>query len=87
MISGTKSWLAGAGFQGVSGMSFKQVLFFMVCSVAWFVVLPLCIVAGGMLLTYAVLSEVGDLVVGKSEPAVDNSSAREIARKVCLHNH
>ena len=68
-------------------MSFKQVMFFIGCAVAWFVLLPVCIVGGGVaLLCYAIFSEVGEFVVGETETAVDNSTAREIARRVCLRN-
>jgi hypothetical protein len=67
---------------GVTEMSFKQVMFFSGCVVAWFVLLPLCIVGGGLaLLSYAVFSEVGELV---TKGRVDISTAREIARRVCL---
>jgi hypothetical protein len=70
---------------GVTEMSFKQVMFFSGCVVAWFVLLPLCIVGGGLaLLSYAVFSEVGELVVGDTKGRVDISTAREIARRVCL---
>ena len=65
-------------------MSFKQVMFFIVCAVAWFVLLPVCIVGGGLaLLGYAIFSEVGEFVVGDTETPVDSSTAREIARRVC----
>ena len=68
-------------------MSFKQVLFFIGCAVAWFVLLPICIVGGLMaLLCYALFSEVGELVAGDTRSAVDTSTAREIARRVCLGN-
>jgi len=68
-------------------MSFKQVMFYIGCAVAWFVLLPVCIVGGGVaLLSYAVFSEVGELVAGDAKKTVDSSTAREIARRVCLGN-
>lgn len=55
------------------------------CVVAWFVLLPVYTIGGGIaLLCYAVFSEVGALVVGDTKASVDNSTAREIARRVCL---
>jgi hypothetical protein len=66
-------------------MSLKQVSFFIGCVVAWFVLLPLCIAGGAMaLLAYVVLGEVSEWVAGGTQPAVDGSSARELARRVCI---
>lgn len=68
-------------------MSFKQVTFFIGCVVAWFVLLPICLVCGAIaLLGYAVFSVVGELVVGDTLSSVDNSTVRETARRVCLGN-
>jgi hypothetical protein len=66
-------------------MSLKQVFFFIGCVVAWFVLLPLCVAGGGVaLLAYVVFSEVSEWVGGGTKPAVDGSSVRELARRVCL---
>lgn len=68
-------------------MSFNQVMFYIGCAVAWFVLLPACIIGGVVaLLCYAVFSEVGELVAGDARSDVDSSTAREIARRVCLRN-
>ena len=66
-------------------MSFKHVMFYAGCAIAWFVLLPLFLLGGGIaLLTYAVFSEVSESVVGGSKKAIDTNTAREIARRMCL---
>lgn len=68
-------------------MSVKQVMFYIGCAIAWFVLLPVCIVGGAIaLLSYAVCSEVSELVIGDSKKTVDSSTARELAQRVCLGN-
>jgi len=47
----------------------------------------LFVVVGGIaLLAYAIFSEVAVLFTGDAKEAVDSSTAREIARQVCLGN-
>ncbi len=47
--------------------------------------LPLCIAVGGIaLLAYVVFCEASEWMGGGTQPAVDGSSARELARRVCL---
>lgn len=66
-------------------MSVKQLMFFLGCAIAWFVLLPLCIVGGLLaLISCAIVSEVGELVVGDAEKSIDQATARELARRVCL---
>jgi hypothetical protein len=65
-------------------MSFKRVAFCLGCMTAWFVLLPLFVIGGGMaLVTYAIFSEIGELLMGK-RPALETRDAREMARRVCL---
>jgi hypothetical protein len=66
-------------------MSFKQIVFYMGCTVAWFILLPVFVIGGGIaLLGYAVFAELGESIVGKTEKAVDSSTAREMAHRLCL---
>jgi len=68
-------------------MSFKQVIFFIVCALTWLLLLPVCLLGGAIaLLSYAVVSELGEWFGGGTRNAVDSSTAREIARRVCLGN-
>jgi hypothetical protein len=68
-------------------MSIKQVIFFIVCALTWLLLLPVCLLGGAIaLLSYAAVSELGELFGGDTRNAVDSSTAREIARRVCLGN-
>lgn len=65
-------------------MSVKQVVFWIGCAVAWFILLPLFVVGGGFaLLAYALFGEIGESLVGR-RPSMDISAARELARRLCL---
>ena len=69
----------------VAAMSFRDVVFYLVCAVTWFVLLPLLIVGGTIaLVSYAVFSELKENVFGQTAKALDNAAARETARRVCL---
>jgi hypothetical protein len=66
-------------------MSFKEVMFYAGCAVAWFVLLPLFVIGGGIaLLGYAVFAELGETLIGRSKNSIDSPAAREIARRMCL---
>ena len=68
-------------------MSFKDVMFYLVCAATWFVLLPLFLVVGTIALVgYAVLSELSEYLLGRTAKALDNVAARETARRVCLGN-
>jgi hypothetical protein len=65
-------------------MSLKAILFWLGCLLAWFVLLPLFLIAGGALLCgYAVLAELGAIFMGVPSNTLDKSAAREIARRMC----
>jgi hypothetical protein len=65
-------------------MSLKAIIFSLSCLVAWFVLLPLLVIGGGVaLFAYAVFAELGALLVGSSGKTLDTSVAREIARGMC----
>ena len=65
-------------------MSLKAILFALGCLVAWFVLLPLFLIAGGAILcTYAVVAELGAILIGIPSNTLDTSVAREIARRMC----
>ena len=66
-------------------MSLKAALFSISCALAWFVLLPLLVVGGGAtLLAYAIFAELGAVFTGHADNSLDTSSAREIARRMCL---
>jgi uncharacterized membrane protein len=66
-------------------MTFKHVVFYLGCAATWLIVLPVLAVSGFIaLVAYAVFSELGDVVLHREEKALDNSTAREIARRMCL---
>jgi hypothetical protein len=68
-------------------MSFKDVVFYLVCAATWFIVLPLLVLAGGIaLVSYAVCSELREFILGRTAKALDNAAAREVARRMCLGN-
>jgi hypothetical protein len=68
-------------------MWFKHVVFYAGCVATWSVFLPLFVIACGIaLLAYAVLGELGELLLGGAKKTLDNSTAREIARRMCLGN-
>jgi hypothetical protein len=65
----------------------KQVAFYLGCVAAWFIFLPIFLVGGGIaLLTYALSTELVAVVVGDTNKFPDNSTAREIARRMCLRH-
>jgi hypothetical protein len=65
-------------------MSLKAILFALGCLVAWFVLLPLFLIAGGVVLcAYAVFAELGAILIGIPSNTLDTSVAREIARRMC----
>ena len=66
-------------------MSFKDVMFYLVCAATWFILLPLLLVCGTIaLVSYAVFSELREHLLGRT--VVDNPAAREMARRMCLGN-
>jgi len=66
-------------------MSFKDVIFYLVCATTWFILLPLFLVVGTIALVgYAVLSELREYLLGRTAKALDNVAARETARRMCL---
>jgi hypothetical protein len=69
-------------------MSFKDVMFYLVCAATWFILLPLLLVGGTIaLVSYAVFSELREYLLGRSTvKALDNLAAREMARRMCLGN-
>jgi hypothetical protein len=65
-------------------MIWKAVLIALGCLLAWLVLLPLLVIGGGVtLLAYAILAELGALILGDSAKALDTADAREIARRMC----
>jgi len=68
-------------------MSFKDVIFYLVCATTWFILLPLFLVVGTIALVgYAVLSELREYLLGRTVKVLDNAAAREMARRMCLGN-
>jgi hypothetical protein len=67
-------------------MSFKDVTFYLACAATWFILLPLFLVGGTTLVSYAVFSELRECLLGRTAKALDKAAARETARRVCLGN-
>jgi hypothetical protein len=66
-------------------MSLKAILFSLGCILAWFVLLPVLVIGGGVaLFSYAIFAELGALVTGKPSTTLETSVAREIARRLCV---
>jgi hypothetical protein len=66
-------------------MTLKNVVFYLGCAATWLIVLPVLAISGFVaLVAYAVFSQLGDVVLGRGEKALDSSTAREIARRMCL---
>ncbi len=65
-------------------MPLKTILFSLGCVLAWFVLLPLLLIGGGLaLFAYAVFAELGAFLTGSTSNTLDISVAREIARRMC----
>ena len=65
-------------------MSPKAILFTLGCILAWFVLLPVVVIGGGLaLFLYAILAELAALITGKPASSLDTTVAREIARRMC----
>lgn len=69
---------------GYRAMSFKSVIFFVGCGIAWLVFLPMLVVGGGVaLLIYALGAEIVELVTGQRRQP-EASAVRELARRLCV---
>jgi hypothetical protein len=65
-------------------MFLKAVLFPLSCIIAWFLLLPMLVVGGGIaLFAYAAFAELGALLTNSPARTLDTTVAREIARKMC----
>lgn len=65
-------------------MFIKAILFPLGCILAWFILLPLLMIGGGLaLLAYAVFAELAAIATGKTSKRLDASTAREMARRLC----
>jgi hypothetical protein len=66
-------------------MSSKYVLSSLGCAVAWLVLLPALLFIGGVTLTvYAVFTELSALFTHRAYDAIDNSTARKLAHRLCV---
>lgn len=65
-------------------MSLKTILFSMGCLIAWFILLPMLVIGGGVaLFACATFAELGEFLLGNSGKTLDTSAAREMARRMC----
>jgi hypothetical protein len=65
-------------------MSVKAILFSLGCLVAWFLLLPLFVMGGGIcLLAYAVFAELVAMLSGRPSKTFDTSAARDIVSRLC----
>lgn len=65
-------------------MSLKDIVFYAVCTVTWFVLLPALVIGGALTFVASACSELRELLFGRRTPVPDESTAREMARRVCL---
>jgi hypothetical protein len=65
-------------------MSLKAIPFSVGCVVAWFVLLPVLVIGGGVaLFAYAIFAELAAFMTGTPSKTLETSAAREIARRMC----
>jgi hypothetical protein len=65
-------------------MFLRTFLLSLACLLAWFVLLPMLVIGGGLaLFTHAIFAELGAWFLGNTGTAVDTTAAREIARRMC----
>ena len=65
-------------------MFLKTILLSLGCLLAWFVLLPLLVIGGGVaLFTHAIFAEFCASFLGNTGTTVDTTAAREIARRMC----
>ena len=65
-------------------MAIRSVFFYLGCAAAWLVLLPALAAAGALaLLCYAVFTEFSETFLGRPATSLDNSKAREMARRMC----
>ncbi len=65
-------------------MSLKAIFYSLGCVIAWFVLLPMLVIGGGIaLFAYATFAELGAFLTGSPARTLDTTAAREIARKMC----
>jgi hypothetical protein len=65
-------------------MFLKAILISLGCLLAWFVLLPILFIGGGIaLFAYAIFAEFVAFLMGKSGETIDPAMAREIARRMC----
>ncbi len=85
MALSSASYEAGKRAAGKGdAMSLKTILFSLGCLLAWFVLLPMLFIAGGVaLFAYAIFAELGVFLMGIPSNTPDTSVAREIARRIC----
>jgi hypothetical protein len=69
---------------GGFAMSLKAIMFSLGCVIAWFVLLPMLVIGGGIsLFAYATFAELGAFLTGSRARTLDTTAAREIAHKMC----
>jgi hypothetical protein len=65
-------------------MSLRAIPISIGCVIAWFVLLPVLVIGGGVaLLAYAIFAELLSLITGTQSKPLDTSAAREIVRRMC----
>ena len=68
-------------------MSYKDIVFYLMCVAAWCILLPLLVVGGTItLVSYALFSELRENFLGRRAKVLDKAAAREMARRLCLGN-
>jgi hypothetical protein len=65
-------------------MSFKDIVFYAICTVTWFILLPALLVGGALTLVATACSELREVFFGPVTASPDTTTAREMARRMCL---
>lgn len=65
-------------------MLLKPVVFYVGCAAAWLLLPVLVVIGGALLVTYATLAELADFITRSASPALDHSTARELAQRMCV---
>ena len=65
-------------------MLIKSVVFYAGCVASWLILPVLVVVGGSLLMSYAVFAELAEFLTRRAVQPVDNSTARELAQRMCV---
>jgi hypothetical protein len=64
-------------------MAIRHFLYISACASMWAVILPVLLIGGLALFAFALLTELGELLVHGEPDSVNSSGARELAMLIC----